>query len=423
MRIKETSSRTIDFWVYRVGSIFFFLLGIGNVYNSISTFNWDGNLRGLFFLLGLGILFSLLSISLFAYSFFFQKCEKPSRLIKTVLIFAPVLLAVPIFIASTKLIFSHETVDHYLQELKNDDSKKQIIAIRKLARIKDTTSIAPLLELIEDDNANVNVQIHALSTIGAIGDPSVINRLASHLDEPKLAEKIIEVFGEIGHEDAIYPLLNILQNRYPYGLTDSNESGVFYQTIISIGQIGSTYSLAELVRLLTIHKSDEYQNITVRGLIYEALGGIECHLSFAVLVKGLRDWPLRYDAAHSLEKLNWKSTYPDPLDLYYFEIAMKNNKKIKEEWSEVKRLLLKDIGSLDKNTIKVALYSFILIGNDDVLPDLIYMLNNSGNKAMAEVYLNCGQEQLKNAAERWARRKGYEIFSTGGVPPVRWGGL
>ena len=43
------------------------------------------------------------------------------------------------------------------------------------------------------------------------------------------------------------------------------------------------------------------------------------------------------------------------------------------------------------------LYAFIDIGKKEIIPVLIKKLNTEGNKFMAEVYLNCGDDELKKA--------------------------
>lgn len=59
-----------------------------------------------------------------------------------------------------------------------------------------------------------------------------------------------------------------------------------------------------------------------------------------------------------------------------------------------------------------------LPGTEDIL---IKALEQHGNAAMAEVFLNCGNETLEQAGRRWAERHGYSIGSWPAGPHPRWG--
>ena len=49
------------------------------------------------------------------------------------------------------------------------------------------------------------------------------------------------------------------------------------------------------------------------------------------------------------------------------------------------------------------------------------VLDGFGTKEMAVDYLNAGSDILYVAAERWARRRNYRIYRTGGWRAVTWG--
>jgi hypothetical protein len=73
--------------------------------------------------------------------------------------------------------------------------------------------------------------------------------------------------------------------------------------------------------------------------------------------------------------------------------------------------------------VENALYAFIGLGEADIIPTLIELLNASDDKATAEAYLNCGHKDLCAAATAWAERKGYTIESGRGAHPVDCGAL
>lgn len=71
--------------------------------------------------------------------------------------------------------------------------------------------------------------------------------------------------------------------------------------------------------------------------------------------------------------------------------------------------------------IENALFAFIGIGIDNIMPVLISKLNRIGDKTMAEAYLNCGHDKLIKAANEWAEKHGYIIKAGAGIHPVSWG--
>jgi hypothetical protein len=50
-----------------------------------------------------------------------------------------------------------------------------------------------------------------------------------------------------------------------------------------------------------------------------------------------------------------------------------------------------------------------------VIPELIDILNRKGTKEMAEIYLNCFNQELFDAVEYWAPRHGYKIGYVSGL--------
>jgi HEAT repeat protein len=67
---------------------------------------------------------------------------------------------------------------------------------------------------------------------------------------------------------------------------------------------------------------------------------------------------------------------------------------------------------------------YIKKGIKSSVPLLIEALNTSGDKSMAEAYLNSGNTKLSNAAIDWAKSHGYRVNSLpgyGGVGRAKWG--
>ena len=68
-----------------------------------------------------------------------------------------------------------------------------------------------------------------------------------------------------------------------------------------------------------------------------------------------------------------------------------------------------------------ACHTYIRRGDKSRIPELRDLLLRYGDKALAEDYLNCGNEQLENAGREWGRKNGYNVGSGYGSNRVRWG--
>jgi len=95
---------------------------------------------------------------------------------------------------------------------------------------------------------------------------------------------------------------------------------------------------------------------------------------------------------------------------------------LRYEWDITKEVLLGDLDTSNYNVIEKVLIAFMGIGNMEIIPILVEKLNNNGNSMLAEVYLNCGHDELYTASRDWADRRGYQINIGDGAHPVSWGG-
>ena len=68
-----------------------------------------------------------------------------------------------------------------------------------------------------------------------------------------------------------------------------------------------------------------------------------------------------------------------------------------------------DIQSDDQRKIENAVYTFLFLGKEEMIPMLIKILNTKGDKTMALNYLDSGNNELENAAKLWASAHGYKI--------------
>ena len=96
-------------------------------------------------------------------------------------------------------------------------------------------------------------------------------------------------------------------------------------------------------------------------------------------------------------------------------------KMLRELGEKTTLVLLADVQSGDQEKIKTAVYAFISLGKDEIIPELIRILTTQGTKEMAETYLNCGQDELAKAAKSWASDHGFQISPGVGAHNAIWG--
>jgi len=159
----------------------------------------------------------------------------------------------------------------------------------------------------------------------------------------------------------------------------------------------------------------------VISVAVQYLGEIRDKRAIPQLKQFLVNWDVNATVADALVKLGWSAK--TDADKVHFWVANKKRNLLEQNWEITKKVLLKDVESDDSATITYALYAFIAIGKEDVLPDLINKISQKGTKTMAEAYLNCGHNELYDTAMSWANKNGYSISAGTGSNPVDWGKL
>jgi len=182
-----------------------------------------------------------------------------------------------------------------------------------------------------------------------------------------------------------------------------------WRECVKFGKKASTYLIHYL--------EDDYREI--RGKIAYCLGEIGNESDAESLIPLLTDWHNRREIASVLTQLKWQPKETE--ERIYFWVASGNRSELKNSWGLTKFVLLKDIEAKDYFTIENALYAFIGIGNEEIIPELVKILRTKGNKTMAEAYLNCGHQKLRGEAEMWAQRHGYSVKAGKGASPIGWG--
>jgi HEAT repeat protein len=227
-----------------------------------------------------------------------------------------------------------------------------------------------------------DVREHAASVLGDIGDPRAVEPLIAALnDEVSLVrEWAAEALGKIGDARAVEPLIAVLTDESQFVRAEAAEA---------LGAIGD----ARAVEPLIVALQDE--DFLVRGSAAEALGKIGDARAVEPLIVALEDrMSFVYErAAKALGALEALGAV-EPL------LAAFRNR---------------DLGTVAEK------YAFFVArgvpGTEDVL---IEVLNTYGTEAMAEVFLNCGNTQLEDAAREWAKIRGYEVGPATGGPGPTW---
>jgi HEAT repeat protein len=349
-----------------------------------------------------------------------------------------------------------------------DDKSIAVVcyAIESLGVIKDTRAVKPLIHLLNSQNENI--KFNAGVALGKIQDPRAVEPLIAvlknnnyfaayalaEIDDPRGVEPIIallknkdqswreiaaEVLGRMKDPRAVMPLISVLNDEW-WTVTKA--------AIIALGEIKDKISIEPLKSILK--NKEIYIDLRVAAL--EALAKMESpdvyKLSIGLLddenvelqlqalknlnliknlevndalIRKLTDWNVNSELIKTLIKLGWKPK--SDVDEIHSLVALRNATDLRNKWDLAKSVLLKDIKSQNYHTVENALNAFIGIGKKEIIPILVSTIKNNGNKNMAEVYINCGDKELKKAAEDWAELNGYKVVSIPGSSALGWGSM
>ncbi|MFC1550879.1 HEAT repeat domain-containing protein [Candidatus Neomarinimicrobiota bacterium] len=287
----------------------------------------------------------------------------------------------------------------------NDDNNKNVIINAANAIIKiDTVAVEPLIKALGDDNHKI--RSFAAAALGEIGDIRAVEPLIAALKNDYQVDEVAAIaLGKIGDVRAVEPLTFA-------ALKDDNE----YRRADAAEALGRFSNDAPKALIEALNDNDAI----IRTNAALAMGKIGDKQAIPHLIDLLSNWYVGKDAAHALNTLGWMPESTS--DYIHLFVTQRNGIKLKSMWEGTKRVLLEDMYSDKENSIKNALFAFVAIGKQEIIPELINILNNKGTKATATAYLNCGNEELSKAAKSWAKKHGYFIMqSPGGSSNVSWG--
>lgn len=347
-------------------------------------------------------------------------------------------------------------------EDKNPDVRKK--ATETLVKIGGLRTVEPLIAALKHDNSNIRKE--AAVTLGKIGDSQAVKPLIAVLSDrdPGVREAAVEALVEIGSVHTIGPLIEALKDRdgdvreaaaeilgktgnpalepLIAALWDENWD-VREEAARALGRLGDSRAVSSLIAVLKYESSSARQkaaedlskitgpvaepfiapfmtqSVRLRIEVIKALSQIGDKRAIPALVGELQCWETGQAATQALERLGWSPQSTE--DKVHFLVAKKDGNTLRQVWEQTKQVLLKDMKSDEDKIVKNALYAFIAVGKEEIIKELIDMLNAKGDRTIAEVYRNCGNEELSSAAQDWAAKYKYYVSADSGARPVSWG--
>jgi len=287
-----------------------------------------------------------------------------------------------------------------IRDLNHSDSGARTKAILALGDIGSPIAVDPLLNLLKQDNWVQNQDV--AEALGKIGDSRAVEPLIKNLSEFGIGPKAAIALGQIGDTLAIKPLIA--------SLGDSWASDNAAEALAQIG--------GERVFQLLIDTLDSYSNDVKENVIL-ALSKLNDPRASKYIIRLLLDDELEVAKAAS-NALDDMKIVPEGDDRYYYYIA-KGKKYVNIYWADIKGILLDNLRNGE--LIEYSVTAFIWIGKNEIIKDLIEIMNNQSGTLIPVAFLNCGQPELRKAAEKWAKDNNYNIIynsNYGGYG--RWGG-
>jgi adenylate cyclase len=288
---------------------------------------------------------------------------------------------------SKKIKFQNSSVTA-IGSKKADKNPEQKFAHKNTEKMTDaytkssepTDSLSKLIQ--KSKHKDENVRRDAIEELGNIRDPRAIEALVFALgdEDEQLKVQASMILWDIG-KPAVEPLINAIQSPLPK---------VHCKAAQTLGLIKDPRAIDPLIEALSYNK-------VVRWCIEQALSGI---------------------GKPAVGRLTQKLKSNDPI------IKASSARILAEMYPPAEEPLIEALHNKDIIVIAAAYKFYIEEGIKDSLPHLVKALNTSGDKSMAEAYLNSGNNQLRSAAIDWAESHGYRVnnFPGSGVGGrTKWG--
>jgi len=294
-----------------------------------------------------------------------------------------------------------------IQTLKDGSPAERQRATIALGNKRDARAVEPLIGALADPDSFV--RNFAARALGNLGDRRAVEPLTRSLgDESALVRRTAaQALGRLRDPAPVASLIKAL-----------GDGSVLVRSAaaLALGAIADPGGVKALIAAL----GDE--SIAVQDAAVAALLDVG-DPAIPALVDALGDWNLGPKSAETLQNLDWKPSSDD--DRVRLQVARRDKKSLLADWEQAKRVLLADASSRASRRTVNAIYALIGIGQGDVLGDLVAILDAAGTREMAELFLNCGNARLADAARAWALKHGdarlEESARTVGL--IQWGGM
>ncbi len=158
--------------------------------------------------------------------------------------------------------------------------------------------------------------------------------------------------------------------------------------------------------------------VAVRRRAIETLEAIGSEEAVTVLKSAMPDWEINEDLGAALDRMGWRPRTEQ--ERVYLWICKHERAALERAWPMTEKILLDDVRSRQAKRLENAVLTFICMGKEKMIAELVRILSDSGYKEMAETYLNCGHSHLAAAAREWAKNHGYNIISRQGSHKASW---
>ncbi len=352
------------------------------------------------------------------------------------------------------------TVKTLVSVLKDKNPQVRKKATETLVRIGGLRTVEPLIIALKYENSDIRRE--AAETLGKIGDSRAVKPLVDVLSdkEPAVKEAAMKALIKIGSVHTVGPLIEALGERDSdvreaaaeilgktgnpalepliAALWDENW-GVREEAAKALGKLRDNRAVDSLTAVLKYEDSGARRkaaeglgeiarplvapsmtpSIRFRIEVIKALGQLGDKRAIPALVRELQCWDTAQAATYALERLGWLPQSTE--DKVHFLVAKKDGNTLEQSWEQTKQVLLEDTRSDEDKVVKNALCALIAVGKEEIIKELIDTLNAKGDRTIAEMYYNCGREELSSAAQDWAGRYKYYIGADSGAHLVGWG--
>ena len=299
-----------------------------------------------------------------------------------------------------------QQVKDLIQKLQNGDVDERQRAAIALGTGKDRSAVEPLIKALGDKDEFV--RDFAVKALGNIGDSRALAPLVAALrDENVLVRRsAATALGNLGDPKALEPLLEALKN---------GQYMVRRAAARALGTLGDPGAVDALIGVLG--DDDPY----IRNSAVVALAKIG-QPALPKLIDALANWAIGPYAAEALNNQGWKPSSDQ--ERIRFDVARRNKQALLDDWQTAKKVLMEDANSENSIRAQNAVFALIGIGKDEVVGELVRILNEKGNAAMAKAFVNCGNQGLNEAGRAWAEKHGEkEVGQENGGALVEWGGM